>query len=214
MPSGLKAVSVGFLAGILGLILLPITIGLEEDSGLGLLFKMRGARGAPSDVVVVTIDKASSDKLEQPSEPEKWSRAIHARLIENLVKGGAEVIAFDIFFNESRSHEDDRLFADAMRNAGNVVLCECLRKEAVPLTDKEGAHKGNLDIEKLIRPISAFQAIRPRPGAFPPAEGARQGKPVLENQKRGRRQTDIAGCGIQNLYTGSIRRISPSVEKG
>jgi adenylate cyclase len=87
------------------------------------LFKLRGERQAPSDVVVVSIDKESSENLNLPDNPDKWPRSIHARLIENLVKEGAQVIAFDVHFLESRSAADDNLFAKAISSAQNVVLC-------------------------------------------------------------------------------------------
>jgi len=150
-----KAVTVGLVTGIVGLVasLVPIALDVEENIGLDLLFKLRGAREAPSDVIIVTMDKVSADNLNLQAEPDKWPRSLHARLIENLVKEGATVIGFDIIFDEARSVEDDNLFAEAIRNAGNVVLCECLKKETVPLTDEDGASKVDLNIERLVPPI-------------------------------------------------------------
>ena len=150
-----KAVTVGLVTGIVGLVasLVPVGLHVEENIGLDLLFKLRGAREAPSDVIIVTMDKVSADNLNLQAEPDKWPRSLHARLIENLVKEGATVIGFDIIFDEARSVEDDNLFAEAIRNAGNVVLCECLKKETVPLTDEDGASKVDLNIERLVPPI-------------------------------------------------------------
>ena len=73
-------------------------LNLEEDAGLGLLFKLRGIRQPPSDVVVISIDRASSEILKVPDNTDKWPRSLHARLIENLAKAGAEVIVFDVHF--------------------------------------------------------------------------------------------------------------------
>jgi adenylate cyclase len=150
-----KAVTVGLLVGILGMVasFLPVASDLEENIGLDLLFKLRGKREVSSDVVIVTMDKASADSLNLPTQPEKWPRSLHARLTENLVKEGAAVIAFDIIFDEARSTEHDNLFAEAISNARNVVLSEYLRKETVPLTDEGGAHTGDLNIERLVPPI-------------------------------------------------------------
>ena len=64
----IKAIFLGFLIGVAGLVISPLdfSLNIEEDKGLGLLFKLRGARQAPSDVVVVSIDKASSDYFKSP----------------------------------------------------------------------------------------------------------------------------------------------------
>ena len=53
-----KATIFGFLIGSVGLVisLFQFALNIEENAGLGLLFKLRGARPAPSDVVVVSID--------------------------------------------------------------------------------------------------------------------------------------------------------------
>jgi adenylate cyclase len=121
-----KAVTVGLVTGILGLILVFLVVDLEEDLGLRILFKLRGVMEAPADVVVVSMDRESAKKLNLEPKPDKWPRSKHAILVENLKKAGAAVIAFDIFFGEGRSPKDEKLFAAAIRNAGNVVLIEQL----------------------------------------------------------------------------------------
>ena len=86
----LKAGALGVVVGFLGLLISPFqfALNLEEDTGLGLLFKLRGARKAPSDIVIVSIDKQSSDKLNLNNNPDKWPRSLHARLTKNLKKEG------------------------------------------------------------------------------------------------------------------------------
>ena len=148
-----KAVIVGLLTGILGMSLVPIGSDLEENIGLDLLFKLRGARIVPSDVIIVSMDRVSARNLNLPTDVRKWPRSLHARLTETLVEEGAAVIAFDVLFDEARSTEDDNLFAEAIKNAGNVVLCEWLEKETVSLTDKAGAPTGHLHAVRLVSPI-------------------------------------------------------------
>ena len=63
------------------------------------------------------------------------------------------MITFDMVFNENRSTDNDNLFAEAIKNAGNVVLCESIIKEIVELPDKSGADVGDANIEKFVRPI-------------------------------------------------------------
>ena len=77
----LKAAILGVVVGILGLLISPFqfAMNLEEDTGLGLLFKLRGARTPPSDIVVVSIDKQSSDKLNLHNNPCPPDRKPHKR---------------------------------------------------------------------------------------------------------------------------------------
>jgi adenylate cyclase len=113
------------------------------------------------------MDKVSADNLNLPIRPDKWPRSLHARLIESLVRKGAAVIAFDMTFDQPRSPEHDNLFAEAIKNAGNVVLCEYLKKEKISLTDEEGAHTGDLDIERLVPPIPSLAGSAVALAPFP-----------------------------------------------
>jgi len=151
-----KALIAGLLIGLVGLIFVPFMQKMEENIGLDLLFKQRGTKEVPSDVIIVSMNRLSADHLNLPAKPDKWPRWVHANLTENLTKQGAAVIAFDVIFEEARSPEYDNLFAKAIRNAKNVVLGECLRKETAPLTDQQGRQTGELHIEKLLPPIPSL----------------------------------------------------------
>jgi adenylate cyclase len=71
-------------------------------------------------VVVVALDELSFAEV---GLPWPWPRALHAALVDRLAGDGARTIAFDIVFDvPSASAEDDAVFADAVRRAGNVVL--------------------------------------------------------------------------------------------
>lgn len=150
-----KALILGLLIGMFGLTVtcIPCIYDLEENFGLNWLFKMRGPRKAPSEVMIVTVDEASADNLNLPLAPDKWPRGLHAQLVENLVSKGAKVIAFCMTFDEVRSPEQDILFAQAIKNAGNVVLCERLKREEIRLTDKKGMSMKTLGMERLVPPI-------------------------------------------------------------
>src|SRR5512139_309132 len=121
-----KVILFGFLVGFAGLIASPLrfTLGMEEDIGLGLLFKLRGALQAPRDAVVISIDRESSEQLNVPDNPDKWPRSLHARLTEVLAREGARVVSFDLHFIEPRVARDDNAFAEAMKKARNIVLTE------------------------------------------------------------------------------------------
>lgn len=154
-----KALIISLLFGILGVIagVVPISLNLEENLGLNLLFRLRGVKEPPSDVVIVSLDKVSTHNLNLPAEPEKWPRSFHASLTESLARQDAAVIVFDMTFDKPETMENDNLFAQAIRNAGNVVLCECLKKVTTPLIDKNGKHTGKLIIERAIPPTPVLE---------------------------------------------------------
>ena len=158
MSRFLKAIILGVLTGVLGLVLtlFPLGVDLEEDIGLDFLFKLRGVKEPPPGVIIISLDKASSDSLHVPNDPRKWPRSLHARLTEILAKEGARVIAFDVFFDEAKSVEEESLFSEAIQKAGNVVLCEILDLEKVSLPDKQRDHPGDLTIVKLVPPIPSL----------------------------------------------------------
>jgi serine phosphatase RsbU (regulator of sigma subunit) len=167
----IKAAALGLVVGVLGLLISPFqfAMNLEEDTGLGLLFKLRGPRKPPADVVVVSIDKQSSDKLGLNNNPDKWPRSLHARLTDNLVREGASVVAFDVHFIEPRIAEDDTLFAESCQNAQNVILCEPLVTRELPTSENGAAVAGFHNIVKIVKPFEllADSAVATAPFTLP-----------------------------------------------
>ena len=153
----LKAIPFGLLLGLAGLLMsfFHFFHDLEEDTGLGLLFKLRGAKTAPGDAVVISIDKESADRLNIPENPDKWPRSLHARLVEILSNQKAAVVTFDVHFIEPRSEKDDNLFADALQQAGNVVLGDALTAREVP-TSNTNDHTSEHSIVKIVTPFAPF----------------------------------------------------------
>ena len=169
----LKAIILGLAIGLVGLLLSPFrfALNLEENTGLGLLFKLRGAQPPSDEVVVVSIEKESSDHLNLPNNPDKWPRSLHARLVDNLIREGAAVITFDVHFIEPRNAKDDQLFAEAIKNAGNVVIGEPLIAKEVKLSDSGSSQSqpGVHSIVKIVKPIELFatSAIATAPFSLP-----------------------------------------------
>ena len=214
-----KALVIGLLTGIVGqgVGLAPFVLDLEENIGLDLLFSFRGIRPVPSDVVVVSIDKESAQHLNLPNDPRKWPRSHHARLIENLIKQGAAVIAFDIIFDEAKSTEEDQLFSEVIRKANNVVLGEYIKREKIPLSGKGGSQGGSLDIEKMVAPIpplaKAAVALAPFPlpkipirvnqyWTFKTEAGDTPTLPVVVFQ--------VYAMGVYDEFIHLLRKVSPS----
>ena len=164
-----KAVITGTITGICGLIIsfLSVIHELEVNLGLDLLFILRGAERAPPEVVVVSLDKLSAEKLNVPFKPEKWPRLLHAQVIENLQREGAGVIAFDLFFNEARSRDDDMLLANAISKAGNVVLVEALIREKIETAINGEVPSGALNVERLLPPLAPLLQSSAAAAPFP-----------------------------------------------
>jgi adenylate cyclase len=150
-----KALPLGAVIAIAGLVLsfFPFVHELEEDTGLGLLFKLRGPIRPPSEAVVISIDKDSAEQLNIPENPDKWPRSLHARLVDALAKAGAAVITFDVHFLEPRVPEDDRLFAQAMKNAGNVVLSDPMTAREVAVSGAGESFGAEHSIVRIVKPL-------------------------------------------------------------
>ncbi len=151
----LKAVLLGAAIGAAGVAgsILPAVIDLEEGVGLSLLFRLRGASKPPPDVAIVSVDRRSSIELGLPHDLRKWPRTLHARLTDALVRQGASVIVFDMYFEESRDPPEDRAMAEAFANAGNVVVCERLHAEWVSRPRKGGDGADELRVLSQISSI-------------------------------------------------------------
>ncbi len=114
----------------------------EEETSLNWLFQWRGAAAPPDDVVVVAIDLESTNRLGLKVLPNfwPWARDMHARLIDELAQAGADIIVLDLFFHTKKDAEHDRQLADAIKNAGNVIIVERLRPDIIsePQSDESG----------------------------------------------------------------------------
>jgi adenylate cyclase len=99
---------------------------LETALGLDVLFKIRGVRTPPSEVVVVAMDETSETRLGVGQDLTRW-RSFHAKLVQQLQRQGASLVVFDLQFIASHLGQDQE-FASAMRTAGNVLITDCLQK--------------------------------------------------------------------------------------
>lgn len=95
-----------------------------------MLFQMRGEKDlSHSDIIIVEISQQADAEI-----PYKypWPTSVYAKLIENLNKAGARVIAFDIMFDQPDLYDarNDSIFAKAVEEAGNVVFIGGFRRQA------------------------------------------------------------------------------------
>ncbi len=157
--------AISLVAGLI--YMFPGGMAWEEDTGLSVLFKLRGQRPAPDDVLIVALDNNTGRQLGLDRETQDLPRLTYARLINQLATAGAVVIAVDIFFRKARDTAQDEQLAAAIRHAGNVLLFGYLDQESIP-TDDIGAApvtNGNIHIERLQPPIKIF--AEPAAGVAP-----------------------------------------------
>jgi adenylate cyclase len=153
-PRLYKAIPLGLLVAVAGLVTSSFYFShdLEEDAGLGLLFKLRGIVQSPPEAVVVSIDRESAEHLNIPDNPDKWPRSLHGRLVERLVQAGAKVITFDVHFLEPRLVSDDNFFAEAIKKSRKVVLADVLLAKEVSSSTNE-SFSAEHSIVKISKPM-------------------------------------------------------------
>jgi adenylate cyclase len=162
-----EAVTLGVITCVTGIIIIILPFGnsLEEKTGLPMLFALRGIRPPPEDIVIISIDRVSSEMLNLPEDPKKWPRSIHAQLTEDLARKGASAIVFDLFFTEPQSGRDDAEFAHVISRAGNVVLIEYLKMET--LVNARGEVIKDMYVEKYLQPVQPLAESAGAVACFP-----------------------------------------------
>jgi adenylate cyclase len=87
----------------------------------------------------------------------RWPRCLHARVVDALKRAGASVIVLDILFrpfpggdqsDQTAATPGERLLADALTNAGNVILAQRL----------EGEHEQPAEISGILRDAAIGEA--------------------------------------------------------
>jgi adenylate cyclase len=94
----------------------PTLIRGLETASLDLRFRLRGAKPAEAETVIVLVDDASLAKLG------RWplSRRLFAKAVERLDGAGARVIVFDLLFAERESAVSNDLRSAARAAAGGL----------------------------------------------------------------------------------------------
>ena len=125
--------AVATLAAIAGALALNAAGAVDrlEYQSIDTRFAVRGSQGAPDDVVVVGVDAKTFRSRAEGGIGEQWpfARRRHAQVVDELVRDGARVIAYDVQFTEpsptGEQSDDERLFQsvfEATRAGYPVVL--------------------------------------------------------------------------------------------
>ncbi|HXN15968.1 MAG TPA: adenylate/guanylate cyclase domain-containing protein [Usitatibacter sp.] len=161
--SALVALAIAALFAALGFV--PLWQQLELK-GFDVL-TVAGARGSSSlPITIVAIDEAS---FVQIGRQWPWPRSLHAKLVDQLTKAGALVIAFDVLLSEVSmvGPADDAALAQAISRSANVVIAsdrvyqesaharQWIRVDPLPEFKRAGATNGlalvSLDPDLVVR---------------------------------------------------------------
>ncbi|MCX7966709.1 MAG: adenylate/guanylate cyclase domain-containing protein, partial [Syntrophorhabdaceae bacterium] len=95
-------------------------------------FRIRENIKPDDKVAIVAIDTKSVNELGRWP----WDRKQMAKLIENLKSYGAKTVALDIVFSETSTPESDKILADTIKKAGNVITGYFFRHEEEKQSDE------------------------------------------------------------------------------
>jgi adenylate cyclase len=165
----IRASMTGVAAVLVGLMVMfsPWGMALEERFGLSWLFWTRGPLEPPSDVVVVSLDGVSGERLGLAGRLREWPRRLYAELIERLVAADSAVIVFDLRLDQARDAADDTALAQAIAKAGRVVLFEYLELKNRAMPGRGQALAGVFTTEQVHSPIAPFAEAAAGLGPFP-----------------------------------------------
>jgi adenylate cyclase len=121
----LRSTILAIITAILGLSIDFLT-DFESAQGLGILFNARGMRPPPSEVVIIAMDEKTEERFGIGQNLDLL-RSFHGQLIMELHKQHAAFVVFDLQFTASHPDHDPSI-AEAMRQAGNVLLADCVQK--------------------------------------------------------------------------------------
>jgi adenylate cyclase len=165
----IRASITGTAAALVGALVMlsPFGSALEERFGLGWLFWTRGPLEPPADVAVVSLGSDSAERLGLPARLREWPRGVYADLIERLVEVDSALIVFDLRLDEARDAEDDAALAQAIADAGRVVLFEYLERRHRPMPDGRDGVAGVFTTEQRHPPLAEFEQAAVGLGSFP-----------------------------------------------
>lgn len=161
----LDYVGIGIIVGLFSLLFYFYLPSLFDQIDLRLKdvrFLLRGKAVPDARVAILAIDNQSIKAFGRWP----WSRELVGRVITKLSAQGARVIALDIVFSEPQNSAADKALADALGEAGNVVLGHFFRheKQAIDPSVSRRLHASrieNLNLPLLLPelPLTEYPAV-------------------------------------------------------
>lgn len=102
-------------------------------------------RPASGEIAVIAIDAPSIEAV----GVWPWPRQIHAELLKQLHRAGAQDIAFDVDFSAASDPASDQAFGQALQSAGDAVILPAFKQSGARGHDSAAVH--------INRPLPQFQ---------------------------------------------------------
>ena len=155
----------------------------QELSTVNQRFEVRGSQGVPQNQVLVAIDDYTFTLPPKPTWP--FDRQDHADVINNLVKAGAKVIAYDVQFTEEGADPGVRPGARGRRRGGDgKIILATTEVRSDGSTEIFGGGEG-LDLDQGRARLLRLPAGRRQQGPSPAA------RPVRADVVRHRRRAPV-----------------------
>jgi adenylate cyclase len=155
---------------------------------------------ASPNIVIAGVDDATLNTYGKWSE---WPRKLHAQAIDNLSKAGAGVIGLDVLFADVSA--DDPVLAEAIENAGNVVL-PVVGVDAVP------TQKGIITYDKFLQPTELLQKSSVSQGhanMLVDGDGVVRRLPLIANDRSGQTYPAFALSVLHVLFSKTLPQEYP-----
>lgn len=120
LPSWRVGVILGFSIALV--VLVTWFVPALAAASLNVLFRLRGARPSPADIVIVAIDDQSLQTIGQRHGPWPWPRSVMASALDRLTQAKPRSIGLDVIYAEPSNPEDDQRLAAALARSGRVIL--------------------------------------------------------------------------------------------
>lgn len=129
-----------------------------EHKTFDLLSRHLNPGNTPDDIVIVAVDQQSIDNLGETLVYWPWPRQIYAPIVEYLSE--ADAVFIDILFTEpsSSGHQDDLIFADAVKKAANVYLPVFLTAGKRDLQQDEREFLAGIAVKSRVEGIGRFDS--------------------------------------------------------
>lgn len=165
---------IGLIIGLLMAFLYFLQLFRHWDwKALDFYFSLRPEQKTNTKIILITIDDGSI--IEIGKWP--WPTMVHAKLLDKLAIEKPAAICFDILFDipDRINPENDRIFAMAVKKAGNVFLSMGITAEERPSSFFKTEKTMDIRMEKLALPMKildeasrgyGFTNIFPEPDAI------------------------------------------------
>ncbi|MFA7001026.1 MAG: CHASE2 domain-containing protein [Candidatus Omnitrophota bacterium] len=179
---------------------LPLVDTMDRH-GLDVSFMLRGHESPHPRIVIVEIDDPSLAAI--GSWP--WPRSYHAALLKAIRQNKPDVVFYDIVFPEASSEDEDQIFSEEIKKAGNVVLPYYFVSSSPKNFWENQAVMPIRPFEEAARALAYTNHFRDRDGR------TRELTLTVPGEKTPRMQTSLAVAGQSR---GFDRRLPDSLKPG